>query len=52
MRTQVAHDDDVAQLESWHERLLDPGVEACAIDRPVEHAGCGEPVMAQLEPGG
>lgn len=47
MRTQVVHDDDVARLESRHEKLLHPSAEACAIDRPVEHAGCGEPVVAQ-----
>lgn len=47
MRTQVVHDDDVARSQSRHQQLLHPCAEACAIDWPVEHAGCGEPVIAQ-----
>ena len=47
VRAEVVHDDDVAWFEDGHELLLDISVEAPAVDRPVEDAGCREPVAAQ-----
>lgn len=43
---EIVHDDDVAGLQDGHELLLDISAKALAVDRPVEDAGCGEPVMA------
>ena len=36
MAGQVVHDDDLAGLEGWHQKLLDPGAERLAIHRAVE----------------
>lgn len=40
----IVHDDNVGGFEDRHELLLDPGAQAPAIDRPVEHARRREPV--------
>lgn len=47
MASEVVHDHDVARRECWHEELLDVGGEDLAVDRPVEHAGGIDPIMAQ-----
>ena len=44
MTAEVVHDDNVAWREDREENLLDVSAEACAIDRSVDDAGCGEPV--------
>jgi len=44
---EIIHDDDVAGLEGRDEDLLDIGEETRAIDRPIEHAGGGNPVVTQ-----
>lgn len=44
---EIVHDDDVAGFEHGDKLLLDIGAEALAVDRPVEHARCREPVAAQ-----
>ena len=44
---EIVHDDDVAGRERRDEELLDPGGEDLAVDRPVEHAGRVDPVVAQ-----
>jgi hypothetical protein len=43
----VVHDDDVAGLQRWRQHLLDIGLEAQAVHRPVEQKGRGDAVMAQ-----
>jgi hypothetical protein len=45
--TEVVHDDDVARLKLWDEKLLDIGAEAFAVDWTVEQARSGEAVAAQ-----
>ena len=47
VRAEVVHDDDVTWFEDGDELSLDIGMEASAVDRSVEDAGCGEPVAAQ-----
>ena len=44
---EIVHNDDVAGRERRHEDLLDIGQEALAVDRPVDNAGCVDPVRAQ-----
>lgn len=44
---EVVDDDDAAWLEFGDEKLLDPGSEALAIDRPVDHAGRDDAVVLQ-----
>jgi hypothetical protein len=44
---EIVHDDDVAGAERGHEALLDPGEEAGAVDRTIEHAGCLDAIVAQ-----
>ena len=44
---EIVHDDDVAGAQARHQKLLDIGAKAGAVDRPVEDAGCGDAVMAQ-----
>ena len=44
---EVVEDHDVARLEGWNEELFDVGVEAFAVDRPVEQAGRVDAVVAQ-----
>jgi len=41
----VVHDDNVTWGERGYEELLDIGEEELAIDRPVEHAGCVDPIV-------
>lgn len=45
--SKIVHDDDVAGRKRRHEKLLDIGKEAGAIDRAVKHAGRVDPVDAQ-----
>jgi hypothetical protein len=45
--TEVVHDDDVTRFEGGDQHLLDIGKEGFAIDRPVNDAGCVDPVAAQ-----
>ena len=47
MAGEVVEDDDVAGPERRDEELLDPGLEALAVDRAVEDAGRAEPVRSQ-----
>ena len=47
MASQIVHDDDVAGLERGHERVLDIGMEAYAVDRAIEEDGRIDPVVAQ-----
>lgn len=47
MTSEIVHDDDVAGLEGSDELLLHIGPEARPVDGAVEHAGRGEPVVAQ-----
>ncbi len=47
MAAQIVHDDDVAWSKRRYEELLDIGEEELAVDRPVEHAGGIDPVVAQ-----
>jgi hypothetical protein len=44
---EIVHDDDVAGLQGGNEELLDIGEEASAVDRPVDHAGGIDAVVAQ-----
>ena len=44
---EIVHDDDITGFERQDEVLLDIGTEAGAVDRPIEDAGCGKPIMAQ-----
>lgn len=44
---EIGHDDDVAGPENWNELLFDIGLEALAVDRPIEDARGGEAVTAQ-----
>ena len=43
----VVGDHDVAGREGRDEALRDPGGEAVAVDRPIQHEGCHDAVMAQ-----
>ena len=36
---EIVEDDDVAGVQRRRHRLVDPGFECRAVDRPVEHAG-------------
>ena len=47
MGAEIVHDDDVAWFQNGDELLLDIGLKTPAVDRPVEDAGCREPVAAQ-----
>ena len=47
MGGQVVHDDDVAWLKGRDENLLDIGLKALAVDRPVKKPRGVDPVMAQ-----
>jgi folate-binding Fe-S cluster repair protein YgfZ len=44
---EIVHDDDVAGLQRRAEHVLDVDQETLAVDRPVEHAGCIDPVVAE-----
>jgi len=44
---EIVHDDDVSGRQGGHEELLDIGEKELAVDRPVEHTGRIDPVMAQ-----
>jgi hypothetical protein len=44
---EIVEDHDVARLQRWHEDLFDIGVEALAVDGPVEQAGRVDAVIAQ-----
>jgi hypothetical protein len=44
---EIVEDDDVARLQRRHEELFDIGVEALAVDGPVEQAGRVDAVVAQ-----
>ena len=44
---QIVEDHDVARLQRRHEELFDIGVEALAVDGPVEQAGRVDAVVAQ-----
>ncbi len=43
----IVHDHNIAGLEGGDEDLLDIGKEGLAIDRSVQHEGCGDPVTPQ-----
>jgi hypothetical protein len=45
--SEIVEDDDVARLERRHEELFDIGVEALAVDGPVEQAGRVDAVVSQ-----
>lgn len=45
--SEIVENDDVAFAQGWREKMLDIGVEAFTVDRPVEDAGCGELVVAE-----
>ena len=47
MTAEVVDDDDVAGLERGHQHLFDIGQEAFAVDRPIDHTGSVETVVAQ-----
>ena len=47
MASEIVQDNDVSGLEGLDELLFDIGQEAHAINRPVEDAGCGEPVATK-----
>ena len=44
---EIVENDHVAWSQSWHQRLLDPGREGCAIDRTIQNEGGDDAVMAQ-----
>lgn len=44
---EIVHDHDVARLELRHEKLLNIGTEALAVDWTVEQTRCGEAIAAQ-----
>jgi len=44
---EIVHDDDVAGFERRHELLLDIGLEALAVDRPIEDARGGKAIDPQ-----
>ena len=44
---EIVEDHDVARLQRWREELFDIGVEALAVDGPVEQAGRVDAVVAQ-----
>ena len=44
---EIVHDDDVSRLQRRNELLFDIGLEASAIDRPVEDTGRNKSVAAQ-----
>src|SRR3546814_4240903 len=41
----IVHDDDVARLKCRHQELLDPSGKDLPVYRPIENAGCIDPVM-------
>jgi len=43
----VVHDDDVAWPEGWRQHLAHIGREPFPVDRPVQHEGGVDPVVAQ-----
>ena len=47
MRTEVVHDHDIAGLQGWQQRLLDPSEEPLAIDRTIEDIRGGHPIMPE-----
>ena len=47
VRAQVVHHDDVSSAQLWREELLHPGHKDRAVDRPVQHQRCQQPVLAQ-----
>ena len=47
MGAEIVEDHDVAWLQRRHEELFDIGVEALAVDGPVEQAGRVDAVVAQ-----
>lgn len=44
---EIVEDDDIAWLEGRYENLLDIGLEAFTVDRPVEDARCIDTVVSQ-----
>jgi hypothetical protein len=44
---EVVHDHQVAGTERRRQSLLDPRTKAFAVDRAIEHARRGDPIMAQ-----
>jgi hypothetical protein len=44
---EIVEDHDVPRLQRRHEELFDIGVEALAVDGPVEQAGGIDAVVAQ-----
>jgi hypothetical protein len=44
---EVVHDDNVAGVEASEQDLLDIALEALAVDRPVKHAGCRDPIASK-----
>lgn len=44
---EIVQHDDIAGLQSRHQRLLDPGTEPLSIDRPVEQEGRLDAINAQ-----
>lgn len=47
MAAEIVEHDDIARLECWNQKLLDIGQKTARVDRSVENAGCGDPVMTQ-----
>ena len=47
MRAEIVEDHDVARLEGGREELFDIGVEAFAVDRPVDQAGRFDAIVTQ-----
>lgn len=47
MTAEIIEHDDIARLECWNQKLLDIGQKNAPVDRSVENAGCGDPVMTQ-----
>jgi hypothetical protein len=43
----IVEHDDVAGAQGWDEDFADIAKKALAVDRPVEDAGCDDPVVAQ-----
>lgn len=47
VRPEIVEHHDIAWCKRWREKLLDIGCEEQAVDWPVYHARCVDPIMAQ-----
>ena len=47
VRSEIVHDDDVARCQCRRQYLFDVSHECVAVDRPVEHERCRDPIMPQ-----